>query len=93
MSTRRKTDKPISEETGPDVSLYMTIKVEDILKKIQSEVSRKAVKYYTPYTLAQAYGIKVSFAKRVLREAVKRGILELYSPGRRSPVFVPRQSR
>ena len=95
LSTKREktTKKPTPkkpESTKPVLIDYRyTVPIEDIVKKIESEISKGNVKYYTPYTLAQALNIKISVAKRALREAVKRGILKLYSGGRRSQIFIP----
>jgi small subunit ribosomal protein S25e len=95
LSTKREkpaakkppTKKP--ESRAPSLVDYRyTESIEEIVKKIESEVSKGGVKYYTPYTLAQALNVKVSAAKRALREAVKRGILKIYSGGRRSPLYI-----
>lgn len=60
---------------------------EDMIKRLERDVRRGVFKILTPYTVAQAYGIKISVAKKLLREAEKRGIIVLYSGGR-TPVFV-----
>lgn len=65
---------------------------EDILRRIKADIEKKGVQYFTPYTLAQAYNLKIGVAKRILKEAARRGILKLYSPGRRSPIYVPAKS-
>ena len=39
--------------------------------------------------LAQEMSIRLSDAKRALREAVKKGILKLYSSGRRTTIYIP----
>ena len=96
LSSKREkttTKKPTPKKSESAKSILLdyryAVPIEDIVKKIESEVSKGNVKYYTPYTLAQALDIKISAAKRALREAVKRGILKLYSGGRRSPIFTP----
>ncbi len=66
-----------------------TTDIADVVSKIKSEVEKGAVKLYTPYSLAQAMNIKISDAKKALREAARLGILKLYSGGRRSPIYVP----
>jgi small subunit ribosomal protein S25e len=89
-ATKKPTKKPVTREVTPiQVDYRYTVSIEDIVSKIESEVSKGTVKYYTPHTLAQALNIKISAAKRALREATKRGILRLFSGGRRSPIFVP----
>jgi small subunit ribosomal protein S25e len=87
-TTKKPSKKPSTKE-AISVDYRYTAPIEDIVSKIESEVSKGTVKYYTPYTLALALNIKISAAKRALREATKRGILKLYSGGRRSPIFIP----
>ncbi len=74
--------------TPKTVSLESKVEfTEDILKKLERDLKRNAFTVLTPYTLAQAYGIRISTAKKILREAAERGILVLYSGGR-TPVYV-----
>lgn len=75
------------ERAEARVTIYAP--TEDILRRIKADIEKKGVQYYTPYTLAQAYNLRIGVAKRVLREAESRGILKLYSPGRRSPIYIP----
>lgn len=88
MSTQRqrKTEKI---HIPDEIALRSTIDLAEILKKIKAEVEKKSVKYYTPYTLATAHNIKISDAKKILNEAVKQGILRVYSTGRRVKIYVP----
>ncbi|MEM3763518.1 MAG: 30S ribosomal protein S25e [Desulfurococcaceae archaeon] len=81
--------RPAKEAPKVTMSLRTTVDINSIVQKIKSDVEKGAVKYYTPYTLAQAMNVKISDAKRALREAVNQGILRLYSGGRRSLIFVP----
>lgn len=60
---------------------------EELVKKLERDLKRNAFTVLTPYTLAQAYGIRISAAKKVLREAASRGLLKLYSGGR-TPIYV-----
>ena len=88
-ATKKPAKKPVTRVTTPiQVDYRYTVSIEDIVSRIESEASKGIVKYYTPYTLAQTLNIKISAAKRALREATKRGILKLFSGGRRSPIFV-----
>lgn len=87
--TRRKPAKKEKPVVKAELTLRTTVDVASLVEKVRSEVEKGAVKYYTPYTLAQALGIKISDAKKVLREATRLGILKLYSGGRRSPIYVP----
>lgn len=80
------------ERGKPEISVEhayrTTIDMASIIQKIRSDVEKGTVKYFTPYILAQAMNIKISDARRALKEASKLGILRLYSRGRRSPVYV-----
>ena len=76
-------------EVSKELLVKTTVGIADLVKRVKAEVERGNVKYYTPYTLAQAFNIKISDAKKVLREATRLGILKLYSGGRRAPIYVP----
>lgn len=60
---------------------------KDVMKRLEKDLKRGAFKVLTPYTLAQTYNIRISTAKKALREAEKRGLLTLYSGGR-VPVYI-----
>lgn len=86
-----KPKRPVKEQAPKitvEQSLRTTANIEDIIKRIKSEVEKGSVKMYTPFSLAQSLEIRVSDAKRALKEAVKLGILKVYSSGRRSPIYV-----
>jgi small subunit ribosomal protein S25e len=90
MSTPQKAKKPREKITVPDeLKLKSTVNLEELLMKLKSEVEKGAVKFYTPYMLATAYGIKISDAKKILNEAVRQGFMKLYSGGRRAKIYVP----
>lgn len=95
MSTARgkpkRAEKRVEEKVELDekILLRTTVDIGSLLRHVINEVEKGNVKYYTPYTLAQSLNVKISDAKRVLREAVKQGILKLHSGGRRSPIYVP----
>ncbi|OYT40804.1 MAG: 30S ribosomal protein S25e [Desulfurococcales archaeon ex4484_58] len=59
----------------------------DLFNKLIKDLKRDDFKVLTPYTLAQIYNIKISLAKKLLREAVKHGLLKLYSGGR-TPIYI-----
>lgn len=98
MSAQRQRKRPEKKpeekvEVSRELIHRTTIELEDYIKRLKTEVEKGQVKYYTPFTLAQAYDIKVSDAKKVLREGVRLGILKVYSGGRRSVIFVPLQTK
>jgi len=45
--------------------------------------------YVTPYLVANMFGLKLSAAKRALRELESRGMLKLVSANRRVRIYVP----
>lgn len=55
--------------------------------QIISEIRK--MKYLTPYIIANRFGLKISRAKRVLRELESRGIIKIYDKNRRVPIYVP----
>uniref|UniRef100_A0A7C2BLN7 30S ribosomal protein S25e n=1 Tax=Thermosphaera aggregans TaxID=54254 RepID=A0A7C2BLN7_9CREN len=87
---KAKPEKP-AKETGESKVQLATIfePTEDILKRLEREVKKGEVKYYTPYMLANQLNVKISVARKILKEAEKRGILKLYSGGRRTPIYIP----
>ena len=60
---------------------------EELVRRVEREARSAA--YLTPYLVHSKYGVSMTTARRILRELEKRGVLELYSPGRRSPIYVP----
>ncbi len=65
---------------------------KEVLRRLERDLKRGAFKVLTPYTLAQAYNIRISTAKKVLREAVKQGLLVLYSGGR-VPIYIKPETK
>lgn len=45
--------------------------------------------YVTPYTLAATFGLKVSAAKRALRDLEAKGLVKLVDANRRIRIYVP----
>ncbi|ADV64430.1 30S ribosomal protein S25e [Desulfurococcus mucosus] len=89
MSEKKKPAPQTPSEKGARANIFEPS--EDLLKRLKTAVSKQGVKYYTPYTLAQELNIRISVARKLLREAEKRGIVKLYSGGRRAPVYIPAQ--
>jgi len=63
---------------------------EDLVKRASREIIN--MKYVTPFMLSQKLNVKVSLAKKILRILAERGIVRLYSPGKRDPLYVPAKS-
>ena len=89
MSTQRQKKPREKLKVSEELSLKSTVDLGELLTKLKAEVEKGGVKYYTPHTLASAYGIKLSDAKKVLNEAVKQGFMKIYSGGRRVKIYVP----
>ncbi len=60
---------------------------KDVMKRLERDLKRGTFEVLTPYTLAQAYNIRISTAKKALREAAGKGLLVLYSGGR-TPIYI-----
>lgn len=89
---KAKPEKQVKEKEAGEAKIHLANiyqPTEDILKRLEKEVKKSDVKYYTPYTLANQLNIKISVARRILREAERKGILTLYSGGRRTPIYIP----
>lgn len=86
MGLSKRPGRELAEEKTTRASIYEFS--DEFVKRIVADMEKKGVKFYTPYALAQAYNLKIGVAKRVLRRGVELGLLKLYSPDRRSPIFV-----
>ncbi len=64
---------------------------ENVYKRIARDIRRE--KYVTPYMIAEKYSMTISLAKQVLRRLEKEGIVELYSPSRRAPLYIVKASK
>lgn len=64
---------------------------EEMLRRLERDVKKGAFKYLTPHTLSQAYEIDMSTARKLLRLAHQRGLLDLYAGGRRAKIYTPKQ--
>jgi len=59
---------------------------ENVYKRIARDIRRE--KFVTPYMIAERYSMTISLAKQVLRRLEKEGVVELYSPSRRAPLYI-----
>jgi small subunit ribosomal protein S25e len=77
-----------SEESAPKTTLVTQISVTpELLKRLERDLKKGVFKVLTPYTVAQAYNIRISTAKKLLREAARKNLIVLYSGGR-TPIYV-----
>jgi len=81
--------KPEEEKKKPQMKLQAStgdlteVSLEAVIKEVVK------MKYVTPYTLSSRFGLKISRAKRVLRELASRGVLAPYDVNHRVPIYVP----
>jgi small subunit ribosomal protein S25e len=61
----------------------------ELLAKVKKDLSK--VNYITPSKLASNYSIAISTARKLLKQLEKEGVLKLYSPSRRNPIYIPKQ--
>ncbi len=88
MAKGKRGHKEESTETKRVVSLETQIEVTgDIIKRFERDLKRSSFKVITPYQLAQAYSIRISTARKLLRFAAKKGLIRLYSGGR-NPIYI-----
>ncbi|ABL78416.1 30S ribosomal protein S25e [Thermofilum pendens] len=59
------------------------VSLEHVIKEI------RGLKYVTPYVLASKFSLKLSRAKKVLRELESRGVVVAYDKNSRVPIYVP----
>ncbi len=59
----------------------------ELLKRLERDLKRNTFTVLTPYTIAQAYGIRISTAKKLLRQAAEKKLVVLYSGGR-TPIYI-----
>lgn len=73
----------MSEKPAREHTAYVP---EGLYKRIAREIKRE--KYVTPSMLADKYSMTISLAKKVLRRLEREGVLELYAPNRRAPIYL-----
>jgi len=77
---RQSRVKEVRRETGlPTLSVPVDAIARDV----------KKMKCITPYLIATKYGIKISLAKKVLRELAERNVIRLVDRNRRVDIYVP----
>ncbi len=88
MARGKKGRKEEATETKRIVSLETQIEVTgDLVKRFERDLKRGSFKVITPYQLAQAYSIRISTARKLLRIACEKGLIRLYSGGR-NPIYI-----
>ena len=59
------------------------VSIDHIVKDI------KKMKYITPFVLYTRFGIKISRAKKVLKQLEEQGVIRAYDKNHRVPIYVP----
>ncbi len=70
-------------------ALYEAHAPKELVDRVRRDIRRRQFDYLTPYLLSEKYTVTISTAKKILRELLEEGAIELFSAGRRSPVYVP----
>ncbi|AFZ70867.1 ribosomal protein S25 [Caldisphaera lagunensis DSM 15908] len=61
----------------------------ELISRVKKDLAK--LNYVTPYKVANSYNVALSTARRILKELEKEGVLVLYSPSRRNPVYILKQ--
>ncbi len=82
--------KTTRTEESTQVKAFSVTQIDvtpDLLKRFERDLKRGSFNVVTPHTLAQSYEIRISTAKKLLREAARKGLVTLYSGGR-TPIYI-----
>ncbi|MEB3773735.1 MAG: 30S ribosomal protein S25e [Desulfurococcales archaeon] len=75
--------RSLAEQARYDVSVP-----QELINRAKRDLVRE--QYLTPFKVAQRYNVTISTARKVLKMLEAEGVLVLFTPNRRSPVYVPR---
>ncbi len=81
---KKKKRRGKKEEKIEDLPMEIS---SDLFNRFINDLNKNEYQALTPYTVSQIYDIKISLARKMLREAAKRGLLKLYSGGR-TPIYI-----
>ena len=88
---RKKGGREKEEKPKAEIAAHGKVEISsEVVKKFERDLKKGAFTVITPYVLASSYNIRVSVAKKVLRELESKGLVILYSGGR-NPIYVSRQ--
>jgi ribosomal protein S25 len=86
---KKETEQKAKPRSITEQALLDVAVPEDLYKRSSREI--KSMEYITPFTLSQKLGVSISTSKKIIRRLSNEGLLILYSPGRRSPVYVRKE--
>jgi len=75
--------RSLAEQARYDVSVPM-----ELLERARRDAFKES--YLTPFKVAQRYNVTISTARKVLKMLADEGVIVLFTPNRRAPVYVPR---
>ena len=90
MAKGKKKHREKEAKTAPQkgFAYASTVEVSDeVIRRLERDLKRGTFKALTPYTLAQAYNIRMSTAKKALRLLAEKNLLVLFSGGR-MPIYI-----
>ncbi|MEM0008979.1 MAG: 30S ribosomal protein S25e [Thermofilum sp.] len=88
-ATKEETTKKKEESKKPQMKLEAStgnlteVSLEQIIKEL------KGLRYITPYVLASRFSIKLSRAKKTLKELELRGLVVAVDRNSKVPIYVP----
>jgi len=84
---RKKKEKKETTQTSRTATQVEVGLDETTIKRSEKIVSE--LSYVTPYMLSQKLGSSISMARKALRFLAEKGVVKLYSPGKRDPIYIP----
>ncbi len=85
---KKQQTQPQKARSVTEQAVYNVAVPEELLKRAEKEFPKES--YWTPYKAAQKYGLTLSTARKLLKMLEEKGVLSLYTPNKRSPVYVPK---
>ena len=79
---KEKKRKKLKREVTTSLSIE-SVSFDELVNEIMK------MKYITPYVFSHKFGVKISHAKRYLKELEDRGVIKLIDRNRRIMLYVP----
>ncbi|MCE4614251.1 MAG: 30S ribosomal protein S25e [Desulfurococcales archaeon] len=84
---KKQSSQPQKARSMTEQAMYNVAVPEELIKRAEKEFPKES--YWTPFKVAQKYNLTLSSAKKLLRIMEEKGVVALYTPNKRSPVYVP----
>jgi len=75
--------RSLAEQARYDVSVP-----QELIMRARRDLLKE--QYLTPFKVAQRYNVTISTARKILKMLEAEGELVLFTPNRRSPIYIPR---